>query len=68
MPPEFEPTSDGAATLDREEARQGDVYLGGETDVYSEANIKVLEGIEAMRLRPGMYIGRAEPGGRRPHA
>src|SRR4051812_22456786 len=24
---------------------------------YGEANIRVLEGIEAIRLRPGMYIG-----------
>jgi DNA gyrase subunit B len=29
----------------------------GNGNGYSEANIRVLEGIEAIRLRPGMYIG-----------
>ena len=49
--------TEGAIATDQPIMSNGSGHTDGHGDGYTEANIRVLEGIEAMRLRPGMYIG-----------
>jgi topoisomerase-4 subunit B len=49
--------------LNEESARQGaPATAGGQKGAYTEDNIRTLEGVEHIRRRPGMYIGRLGDG------
>src|SRR5271167_2157145 len=58
----IEPSTSESLNLENEQMGNGRASLAdandqGTSSDYTGANIRVLEGIEAVRLRPGMYIG-----------
>ena len=50
-------TTDDATLIDPALGLDGDSPINGDGDSYTGANIRVLEGITAIQMRPAMYIG-----------
>src|SRR5579863_7142871 len=61
---------DNNTTLSQTENKNGSVNVNGNgksasngNSTYSEQDIQILEGLEAVRVRPGMYIGATDQRG-----